>query len=578
MAVMTIHVLHVGDGYLYLIRSVAAHDGRLGVGESLAAYYTASGQPPGRWAGAGTMRLGVAGVVTEEQMRLLFGEGMHPNASAIQAALVASGASESEALRATRLGRRFPRYGARDHLSTLARRAYAKHEARLGRSLTDDQKLAARQHAAAVEFESRNGRLPLDPIELHSADAGGREAVAGYDLVFTPVKSVAALWGIGSARTRQQVFEAHQTAVEDALSWLEANAALTRTGNRGQAQIDTQGLTAALFNHWDSRAGDPDLHTHVAISNKVQGPDGKWRSLDGRALFAAAVSASERYNTRIEDELRQRLGVQFVERPGSLEGRRAVREIAGMPLQIIDGFSKRRQGIEQQYQDLLREYRQQHGHEPTDSARHQLYQQATLNARPDKIQGRSLRQMVDSWRREADAILNMPDAAAIVERATLNSSIATEPANPGVIADAVLDVLAASRATWNVHHVRAEAQRQSRRFHATDRDQLVEAVVEAASDPQRVIRIETSRTLPEPPELQRADGESVFVEHGAALFTTIGILDAEERIVAGAKGGTGHVRHPGSRNWRVSIGKAAVDVKPGGYPRRWQARSATAAV
>ena len=57
----------------------------------------------------------------------------------------------------------------------------------------------------------------------------------------------------------------------DALAWVESHAALTRTGNSGQAQIDTQGLMAAQFHHWDSRAGDPDLHTHVAVSNKVQG-------------------------------------------------------------------------------------------------------------------------------------------------------------------------------------------------------------------------------------------------------------------------------------------------------------------
>src|SRR3954468_18100559 len=108
---MTIHVLHAGDGYLYLIRSVAAHDGQLAPGASLAAYYAASGQPPGCWSGGGARRLGVRGMVTEEQMRSLFGEGMHPNARTLQAALVATGMSEAAAGQATRLGRRFPRYG-----------------------------------------------------------------------------------------------------------------------------------------------------------------------------------------------------------------------------------------------------------------------------------------------------------------------------------------------------------------------------------------------------------------------------------------------------------------------------------
>ena len=47
-------------------------------------------------------------------------------------------------------------------------------------------------------------------------------------------------------------------------------------GADGIAQVDTTGLIAAAFDHRDSRAGDPNLHTHVAVSNKVQaiGADG----------------------------------------------------------------------------------------------------------------------------------------------------------------------------------------------------------------------------------------------------------------------------------------------------------------
>ena len=50
---MTVHVLHAGNGYTYLTRSVAACDARLGRSEALADYYVAKGQPPGRWAGRG---------------------------------------------------------------------------------------------------------------------------------------------------------------------------------------------------------------------------------------------------------------------------------------------------------------------------------------------------------------------------------------------------------------------------------------------------------------------------------------------------------------------------------------------
>lgn len=47
--------------------------------------------------------------------------------------------------------------------------------------------------------------------------------------------------------------------------------------------IDVTGLIATAYDHYDSRAGDPHLHTHVVVSNKVRTVlDGKWRSLDSR--------------------------------------------------------------------------------------------------------------------------------------------------------------------------------------------------------------------------------------------------------------------------------------------------------
>jgi hypothetical protein len=40
-----------------------------------------------------------------------------------------------------------------------------------------------------------------------------------------------------------------------------------------------RGLVATAFTHRDSRAGDPDLHTHVAVANKVQILDPTWAKL-----------------------------------------------------------------------------------------------------------------------------------------------------------------------------------------------------------------------------------------------------------------------------------------------------------
>jgi hypothetical protein len=76
------------------------------------------------------------------------------------------------------------------------------------------------------------------------------------------------------------------------------------------------------------------------------------------------------------------------------------------------------------------------------------------------------------------------------------------------VADVVIGVLEASRATWTEHHVRADARRQLRRYPTADRDALVEAAVTVTCDPSRVLRIETPRTLAEPAELCRSSGES----------------------------------------------------------------------
>jgi hypothetical protein len=257
---MTLHKLHAGDGYTCLTRQVAAGDEGRSPGQQLADYYTSSGNPPGRWLGAGADELAVTGRVREDQMRALFGRGLHPDAEQIVALELAAGATPGDAARAAKLGRAFPQYA---QLPTRSERVAAR--------------LAA--------FEAENGHQPSPVVEskiVAQEARRERKAVSGYDLVFTPVKSASLLWALGSAGTRQAVEDAHHEAVTDTLVWLEKETAFARIGDRGEQQIETRGFLAAAFDHRDSRAGDPDLHTHLAISNKVRArhdyPDGH---LDG---------------------------------------------------------------------------------------------------------------------------------------------------------------------------------------------------------------------------------------------------------------------------------------------------------
>jgi hypothetical protein len=78
---MSLHKLTVGSGYHYLTRQVAALDATEKGHVGLAAYYTERGESPGVWVGsglAGIDGLDVGDPVTAEQMRNLFGCGLHP--------------------------------------------------------------------------------------------------------------------------------------------------------------------------------------------------------------------------------------------------------------------------------------------------------------------------------------------------------------------------------------------------------------------------------------------------------------------------------------------------------------------
>jgi len=162
----------------------------------------------------------------------------------------------------------------------------------------------------------------------------GKRSVAGFDLTFSPAKSVSALWAVAPPEVARTIREAHQAAATDAITFMESHGLFTREGTDGARQVETRGLIAAAFTHRDSRAGDPDLHTHVAVANKVQTKQGKWLSIYGTVLHRYAVATSEAYNTALEHHLREKLGLRFVDVPRP-DGKRPVREVAGVDPALI---------------------------------------------------------------------------------------------------------------------------------------------------------------------------------------------------------------------------------------------------
>ncbi len=113
-------------------------------------------------------------------------------------------------------------------------------------------------------------------------------------------KSVSSLWALGDGAVATEVREAHDAAVEAALSFVELEAARTRRGAGAVERVEVDGLIAAAFRHRTSRAGDPLLHTHVLVANLARtSDDGVWRTLESRRLFLYAKTAGYLYQAHL---------------------------------------------------------------------------------------------------------------------------------------------------------------------------------------------------------------------------------------------------------------------------------------
>ena len=161
----------------------------------------------------------------------------------------------------------------------------------------------------------------------------------GYDLTFSAPKGVSLLWAFGTADVRDAVSSAHDQAVASVIDHLSADACFARRGHGGADLIEANGFIGAAFRHRTSRAGDPQLHTHVVVANVVQGADGRWSAPDGRQLYGWKKTAGTLYRSALRAELAP-LGLRWK------VGRNGLREVQTSRRPILRFFSKRRVDIE----------------------------------------------------------------------------------------------------------------------------------------------------------------------------------------------------------------------------------------
>ncbi|PCC36530.1 MobF family relaxase [Glutamicibacter sp. BW77] len=537
---MTLHKLSAGDGYQYYTREVASADELRTGDRTLGDYYTVTGHPPGIWGGRGAKNLGVSGAVTEEQMELLYGLGQHPLAGQID--------PQTGAKIEAKLGQRYKRFDQFDAALTKKITTAMGDFTRLKhREPTADERRIIRAKAGGQHFHQLHGRKPKNKEELSQFISRqthkGSNAVAGYDMVFSPSKSISYLWGVSDRNVQAAIEKAHHAAIEDAMMYLETNAVFTRRGKNGVRSEDVAGgLIYTSFRHYDSRDGDPQLHDHIVVSNKVLGMDGKWSALDGTVLHKYAVSASEHYNAKVMQYVCKELGVSPVAR--SVEGKRPIIEIGGVPMAAIEAASSRRSSIKENLAQVVAGFEERHGRAPNAKLLIKLSQQATLETRAVKKKGRSLSELTGHWQAKFSAT----EGALVGDELFTAVRAYSKAQNPNydlvdvlpaeqieALAQSTITRLEQNRSTWTTAHVEAEVRRQlTHEYQAQPvADSIIVQIRTAALDS---LSLKVTPDLPVPAAVPGTmTAVYRYQKPHAALYTSETILEAEHTAVQAAR-------------------------------------------
>src|SRR5271157_904226 len=294
-------------------------------------YYTASGEPPGQWAGKGAASLGLSGEVDAEVMDRLYMQQVGPSGELLMRRRMQRDQDQAEA--AFRVAHPFAS-------ETEVAEAVAKSRG---------------SKRVSVPYYDLTVSASKSISVLHaSLKIAAQEAFKRGDLV-----------AAGELSAEADGIEADLLAsAQFALERVEAEACYTRTGHHSSTTgewRDGAGLIAPTFTHHISRDGDPQLHVHIAIATMVQRADGedeKWRKPDMRALYNQRLSIAAQTDREMEARMIAR-GYAMVPRE---DGNGC--EVGGVSRQVMDLFSSRTAALSPELDAMVAAYERKYGHPP----------------------------------------------------------------------------------------------------------------------------------------------------------------------------------------------------------------------
>ncbi len=356
----------------------------------------------------------------------------------------------------------------------------------------------------------------------------GETSVRGFDVTASAPKSVSVLFALGDDEVRQVVLDAHDRAVAVMVDWIEAHA-LTRFRIHGQvAVLDAEGIVGASFRQHSSRSGDPQLHTHVVIPNRVRSPDGRWLALDARGLKVDQRTLSALYHVSLRTELRRHLGVAW-RAPAN-----GIAEMDNVGDDLLAGFSSRSTAVAQRVADKLERFWETYDREPTPRERWRLEREAVLDSRPAKSHDNDAASLHQQWEQRTRALGLEPEEviAAAVGKAKHRPIDAAVQEH--IVAQA-LAALAERQSAWRPAELVRELAAAVPPDVAVSAEALVPWLDRLAEAVVGERLVELSRPVPEGAAVRR-DGRPVSESVLDRVLTTPDILAEEEALLAWAEG------------------------------------------
>ncbi|MCA9196646.1 MAG: relaxase domain-containing protein [Planctomycetales bacterium] len=201
---------------------------------------------------------------------------------------------------------------------------------RAAAALDLDGNVTSKTFAAVMEgFDPCSGKKLV-------RNAGQPNRPGGWDLVFSPDKSVSVAWVTADADGRAEIEAALQETVQEFIDRIE-EVIRVRVGS--SSRLVAADPLFSVFLHTQNRSGEPQLHVHIICHNLAITASGKWGAVDSRVLYARKMAWGALMRADFAVALEKRLpGIRLI---STADGFR----LEGIPDRVVQHFSQRRREI-----------------------------------------------------------------------------------------------------------------------------------------------------------------------------------------------------------------------------------------